>query len=381
MMIGIGLGVNMMQRGASDAIAAALATRAGIDWRPELYATTLFTDTAGTVAATGPGDVIAVQKSPSKAGLQFQQTILANRPILVRHPKRGRVNELLGSATLATQSVTVTAAQRTLSFTGTGTVTLSGVSTAGPLVGTGVSDRVSLTFTPTAGTLTLTVSGSVTAAQLQLGAAFDSLQTVSANGYDITEPGQADCWGLFHDGTGDSMATAATLDLSGSDKVGVFMGMQKGVVATTRCALELSATANTNNGAFNFFAPQSSPWANYSALSRGDASISGTQLATSTSDFPAGSYDVIAALHDIAGDITTLRVDGAVSGTPATGDKGAGNFGNYTLYKGARAGSSLFFSGIDWGGCVISGLTTADAAIIAAIEAQLASNTPGVSLP
>jgi hypothetical protein len=82
-----------------------------------------------------------------------------------------RTNLLLNSATLSTQNVTVTAVAHTLSFTGTGTITLSGTSTAGPLVGTGTgeSNRVSLTFTPTAGTLTLTVSGTVTNAQLEAG--------------------------------------------------------------------------------------------------------------------------------------------------------------------------------------------------------------------
>jgi hypothetical protein len=78
----------------------------------------------------------------------------------------------LNSATLSTQNVTVTAVAHTLSFTGTGTITLSGTSTAGPLVGTGTGEanRVRLTFTPTAGTLTLTVSGTVSNAQLEVGA-------------------------------------------------------------------------------------------------------------------------------------------------------------------------------------------------------------------
>ena len=79
-------------------------------------------------------------------------------------------NLLLNSAALATQSVTVTAQSYMLSFYGTGTVTLSGASTAGPLTGTGAAQRVSLTFTPTAGTLTLTVTGSVVNAQLESGA-------------------------------------------------------------------------------------------------------------------------------------------------------------------------------------------------------------------
>ena len=83
--------------------------------------------------------------------------------------EESRANILLNSATGTTQSVTVSATAYTLSFYGTGTVTLSGASTAGPLVGTGANNRVSLTFTPTAGTLTLTVSGTVTKWQLEAG--------------------------------------------------------------------------------------------------------------------------------------------------------------------------------------------------------------------
>jgi len=83
--------------------------------------------------------------------------------------EQARTNVLLNSAALSTQSVTTTATAFTLSFYGTGTVTLSGTSTAGPLVGTGANNRVTLTFTPTAGSLTLTVTGSVTSAQLETG--------------------------------------------------------------------------------------------------------------------------------------------------------------------------------------------------------------------
>ena len=85
--------------------------------------------------------------------------------------RTGGANQLVWTQTLATQTVTTVATPYTLSFTGTGTVTLSGTSTAGPLVGSGAS-RVTLTFTPTAGTLTLTVTGTVTDAQLEFGSSF-----------------------------------------------------------------------------------------------------------------------------------------------------------------------------------------------------------------
>jgi hypothetical protein len=80
----------------------------------------------------------------------------------------GRTNILLNSATLGTQSVAVAAQAYVLSFYGTGTITLTGASTAGPLTGTGAFPaRVSLVFTPSGGTLTLTVTGSVLNAQLE----------------------------------------------------------------------------------------------------------------------------------------------------------------------------------------------------------------------
>lgn len=76
-------------------------------------------------------------------------------------------NLLLNTAVLETQTVAVAAVVHTLSFTGTGSIALSGASVVGPLVGTGAGNRVALSFTPTAGNLTLTVTGDVRLAQLE----------------------------------------------------------------------------------------------------------------------------------------------------------------------------------------------------------------------
>jgi len=113
------------------------------------------------INSTGVGSTAAVDVPR----FDYNLSNLQPRGLLVEGT---RTNVFLNSATPATQNITVTAQAYTLSFYGTGTITLSGVF-VGSLVGTGAANRVTLTFTPTAGTLTLTVSGSVAATQLEAG--------------------------------------------------------------------------------------------------------------------------------------------------------------------------------------------------------------------
>lgn len=129
----------------------------------------------GGVPTSGVFDNVSVREIK---GNHATQSITASRPTL-----SARYNLLLNSETLATQSVTTVAAQYTLSFTGTGSVTLSGTAT-GTLVGTGANNRVSLSFTPTAGTLTLTVTGSVTLAMLAFGTLTTYQAITTATDYD-----------------------------------------------------------------------------------------------------------------------------------------------------------------------------------------------------
>lgn len=147
-------------------------------------------------AVAGPALNISFMSAPLDARVTFSrassatyfdstgviQTAATNVPRIdcdpVTHAVRGllleeaRTNVLLNSATLGTQSVAVTAQSYTLSFYGTGTVTLSGAF-AGSLVGTGAfPTRAQLVFTPAAGTLTCTVTGSVLNANLEPGSFF-----------------------------------------------------------------------------------------------------------------------------------------------------------------------------------------------------------------
>ena len=139
---------------------------------------TMFQDAAGTTPVTALEQPVGLWLDKSGNGNHATQSITASRPTL-----SARYNLLLNSATLSTQSVTTVAAQYTLSFTGTGSVTLSGTAT-GTLAGTGANNRVSLSFTPTAGTLTLTVTGSVTLAMLAFGTLTTYQAITTATSYD-----------------------------------------------------------------------------------------------------------------------------------------------------------------------------------------------------
>jgi hypothetical protein len=128
-----------------------------------------FTRTGNTATVTNSSGVI-VDINADLPRFDFDPVTLVCRGLLIEEPRTNSLlNSLIDGTSLATQSVTVTAAARTLSFYGTGQIVLSGAASA-TVSGTGAYPaRTTLTFTPSAGTLTLTVTGTVQFAQLELG--------------------------------------------------------------------------------------------------------------------------------------------------------------------------------------------------------------------
>ena len=150
---------------------------------------------------------------------------------------------------------------------------------------------------------------------------------------------------LRFDGIDDSMYTPANLNLSGTDKVAVFAGVRKLSDAAVGILAELSANWNNNNNTFISAAPDATGASgDYSAASRGTAAAVVNQFARSAITL-APVTNVVTATHDIPGDLSAIRLNGAASGTNGTGDKGSGNFGTYPLFIGARNNSSLWFNG------------------------------------
>jgi hypothetical protein len=321
---------------------------------------TWYQDAARTTPAATLGDVVGGIADKSGRGNHASQASGTQKPLRARIPLGGRRNMLVATATMGTQSVTVPAAQLTLSIMGTGTVTLTGVSTAGPLIGTGAGNTVSLTFTPTAGSLTLTVVGSVTSAQLELGAARTGYQAVVAD-WDVTESGVTSIPALYFDGSDDSLATAA-IDFTGTDKMTVFAGVEKLSDAAIGMVMELSPTVNSNNGSFWLAAPIGAGVANYDFSSKGT-----TGQSKNRSGFTAPHTAVLTAQADIAAPSITLSVNGSTASATTT-TQGTGNYGNYALFIGRRNSASLPFKGYMIGHMVIVG-KLANASEIAAVEA------------
>ncbi len=170
--------IALRQRPLARVVQGIVQAAAGC-WLDPSDMATMFQDAAGTIPVTAVEQPVGKMLDKSGRGNHATQSVTASRPTL-----SARKNLLLATETLATQSVASIAASYVLSFYGTGSVTLSGTSTR-VLTGTGVNNRVSVAFTPTAGTLTLTVSGSVTKAQLELGSVAGPYQRVNtATNYD-----------------------------------------------------------------------------------------------------------------------------------------------------------------------------------------------------
>jgi len=142
---------------------------------------------------------------------------------------------------------------------------------------------------------------------------------------------------LQFDGIDDSMSTGS-IDFTATDKMTVWAGVRKLSDAAGDILVESSSNVNTNNGSFFVLAPAST------APDFGFAST-GTVIRDAVgTGFAAPITNVLTGIGDISGDAATLRVNGTQAATN-TNDQGAGNYGNYPLFIGARNNASLFFNG------------------------------------
>ena len=159
-----------------------------------------------------------------------------------------------------------------------------------------------------------------------------------------------------------------SIDFTYGDKMFVSAGVRKLSDASLGMVTELSAALGSNNGTFYFVAPSGGSGNDYTFVSKGTSSTG----AGSSSSYVSPITNVISGIGNISAPSTTLRVNGAQV-AQSTATQGTGNYGNYPMYIGARAGTSLWFNGRLYG-LVVAG-KQASASEIASTEAYLNQKT------
>lgn len=221
----------------NQAIVRAIISENNGAWFDPEDMSTMFQDAAGTTPVTALEQPVGRWLDKSGNGNHATQSMTASRPVI-----SARYNQLLNSAALSTQSVTTVAAPYTLSFTGTGSVTLSGSAT-GALAGTGVNNRVSLSITPTAGTLMLTVTGSVTLAMLAFGTLTTYQAITTATSYDSVG------WPkyLLFDGIDDALLYDSPYALGSNPSTHILAATPIQQILTNRGFFTINPTSTVSN--------------------------------------------------------------------------------------------------------------------------------------
>lgn len=127
-----------------------------------------FTRSSATTRTNANGQIETVAANVPR--LDFDPVSGACLGLLIEEQRTNLLlNSLITGANLSTQTVTVTAVAHTISFYGSGSISLSGAHSATVNGSAAYPTRTFLTFTPSAGSLVVTVTGSVQFAQLEAG--------------------------------------------------------------------------------------------------------------------------------------------------------------------------------------------------------------------
>ena len=130
-----------------------------------------------------------------------------------------------------------------------------------------------------------------------------------------------------------------SIDFSYGDKMFVSAGVRKLSDVAIGILCEFSTSTSTNTGAFYMTEP------NGAGPSLGFASKGSSLAAAVIASGYASPVTILqSGIGDISGSKSILRVNGAQAAS-SVNSQGTGNYGNYPLYIGARAGSSLWFNG------------------------------------
>ena len=158
-----------------------------------------------------------------------------------------------------------------------------------------------------------------------------------------------------------------SIDFTYGDKMFVAAGVRKLSDATIGSVVSISTAPISSTGTFEIYTPGTNGGDTHFWYSRG------TATAGASGPYAAPITNVLSGIGDISGNKSILRVNGTPVSTNYATVQGAVNYGNYPLYIGARAGTSLWFNGRLYG-LVVAG-KQASASEITNTEAWLNQKT------
>lgn len=187
------------------------------------------------------------------------------------------------------------------------------------------------------------------------GNGFHATQATTANKPTLRLDGSR--YYLEFDRVNDGLSTADSIDLSGTSKVTLCVGIQTSGVAAAGNVMEFSVTESTA-GAFYITQPLSVA---------GQIRMGGTGSSSGSYRLDGSSTPYKAVCHvllDTAGASIAAevfaRVNAAAVSTNATGTLGTGNFGNHRLFIGTRNDTGVRFGGRIYGIVVRGATASAD---------------------
>lgn len=198
-----------------------------------------------------------------------------------------------------------------------------------------------------------------------------AFQTVSASRPILQRNATTGTYYLAFDGTDDSLVTNS-IDFTVTDKVSLFAAYKNILPLTSyKLLLELSGNSDTTNGTFGIFAPALASDVGFTVSSRGTSQIKNNII-----NQPITQGLILSCSLSISPPLNVNKVNG-VQAANNTAPQGIGNYGNYPIYIGRRAGNTNPFAGHLYGLIGIGRLTTDSESL--ALEKAIAKNI-GVTL-
>jgi len=157
---------------------------------------------------------------------------------------------------------------------------------------------------------------------------------------------------IKYNGLDQSLSTVS-INFTATAQMSVFSGLRKLSDAAAGYAIELSVNSTSNSGAFYLSAPNSAA-ANFGAGSGGTTFVSGA----SASSFAAPTTQTAQILANISAPSLNLYLNNT-SVLSSTSTQGTGNYGNYAMYFGRRAGASSPFNGLEFQTIIVGKTLTA----------------------